>query len=123
MTYKDFCTVEDVAAFRRVEKKQRLLAKEARKVLLEMTPGATIPKGRAKQFLTQAGNVWRVRTNDHSDNSTERAANKALGVKYEVNVLDHDSLVNFFQITRGWSPHGSARLAHSFVSTLKGRML
>jgi hypothetical protein len=75
---------------------------------------------KGKQFLVeQSGRRWRVKINDQSDNTTEKRAHRDQGVYMEVNALDTESLTNFFVITRGWSTIGAARLAASYIRTLR----
>jgi hypothetical protein len=75
---KAVCGSEKVAAFKEVKRTSMRLAGVVREVVAEELGGSLPPSG--KQFLTTSRGTWRLAARANSDNSTERAAHRSMGV-------------------------------------------
>jgi hypothetical protein len=75
---KAVCGSEKVAAFKEVKRTSMKLAGVVREVVAEELDGSVPPNG--KQFLTTSRGTWRLAARANSDNSTERAAHRSMGV-------------------------------------------
>jgi hypothetical protein len=75
---KAVCGPEKVAAFKEVKRSSMQLAGVVREVVADELAGSLPPNG--KQFLTTSRGTWRLAARANSDNSTERAAHRSMGV-------------------------------------------
>jgi hypothetical protein len=97
MRYEEFFSPADVAAYKRVKRGSMRLAGIARQIVAEMTGGQIEDGGRsAKEFLhTQCGK-FRLSLRDNSDNTTEQAAHRRMGVTPVV--MDESGMLGFFRL-------------------------
>jgi hypothetical protein len=75
---KAVCGSEKVAAFKEVKRTSMQLAGAVRAVVAEELGGSVPTHG--KEFLTTGRGTWRLAPRANSDNSTERAAHRSMGV-------------------------------------------
>ena len=94
MDYTDFISTQDATAFKRVKRIQMLLAPVARDIACWMVKGRMSNSG--KEFVTTGQGTFRLCMKHNSDNSTERAANRARGVRTVV-MGDDAEMAAFFQ--------------------------
>lgn len=76
---KTVCGSDKVAAFKEVKRSSMKLAGAVRAVVAEELGGSLPAHG--KQFLTTTHGTWRLAARANSDNSTELAAHRAMGVE------------------------------------------
>ena len=102
ITYEDFFSAEDVAAFKRVKHGTMQLSRVARAVLAGMVGGTVQTEG--KEFVQTERGLYRFSMAGNSDNSTERTVHDRMGVitvvmgdPVEVNLLleQHGSIYEY----------------------------
>ncbi len=80
VTYEDFATEEDVAAFKRMVGLQQNLAHVMRETAALMVGGVLLPKsGKGKEFVRTQHGLYRLSVGDNADNTTEQAAHARMG--------------------------------------------
>lgn len=103
MTYEDFCTAEDVAAYKRVKRIAMRIADVARGEAAAMVGGRV--ESEHKQFVVTRRGVYRLAMAHNSDNSTERGAHDLAGAETVV-MGDEDEMTAFFR-RHGVDPDGA----------------
>lgn len=96
MTYEDFFSTEDVAAYKRVKTGTMKLAREARRIIADMVGAEYEPTGKAKEFLRTERGLFRLSMSPNSDNTTEIAAHQKLGAS-KIVMSDDRELHRFFR--------------------------
>jgi len=94
LTYQNFCTPEDAAAYKRVKRISMRVATVGREVACEMVGGVI---GEGKEFVETHRGVFRLSLGQNADNSTEQAAHARMRAQ-PVSMGNRVELVRFFSI-------------------------
>lgn len=80
LTYANFCSAADVAAYKRVKAISMRVAHVGRQVAAEMVNGTLAADG-SKEFIETSHGKFRLSMGTNADNSTEQAAHERMNAQ------------------------------------------